>query len=978
MTRHLGLTSCAALMMAAAPAFAQSPDAARRYEIAAGPMDRALAAFAQQSGQQILYTAALTAGRRSPGLSGDYTAEAALARLLADTGLGFRRTRPNVYVVFDRSGRADLEGSEPAILEEVVVTGSLLRGADSPSPVTIITQADIERRGRSTVADVLASLPQNFTGAAYEGSAGNGADRSSRNAQYATGVNLRGLGADATLVLVNGRRIAGTGLAGDFADVSNLPTAAVERVDVLLDGASALYGADAVGGVVNIILRRDFEGYETRLRYGGTSDGGAEEVLASQVAGFNWSGGNAVLSYEYHDRGELEAADRRATANADLRPLGGSDWRDFYAAPGNLMFYDPATGGYSTIFAIPTAQDGTGLTPGDFRPGETNLSNQHEGRWTLPHQTRHSVFAAMSQDLGGLRLDADLRFTQREFDLRTFADIAILGVTPDNPYFVSPDGEPFQEIAYSFINDLGPGVDSGRSRSYGGSVGLEGDWAGWGLSAYLSGAQEANNRVSRNRAQQTYLAEALGAVPDNPATPFNTAVDGFFNPYGDPAVHSAAVLDFIGQGYSTSRTLSTVSSANLKADRTLMELPGGPLRIALGVDYRSEAFKTRAVNFFYGAAPQGGTPRTYERDVASAFVELRAPLVGPDNARPGLERLELSVAGRTEHHEGIGSTATPKVGVLYAPFSDLLLRASYGQSFRAPSLRELYSAYQLGPTILSDGTADVIAIIQYGGNPDLRPETADSVTAGFVWTPAAFDRLRVEGTWFRTAFKDRISQPVSENILSALTDPSLAAFVRRVNPASNADDLAFVESLLANPGNYLPGVFPATAYGVVIDTRYVNAAEVRVEGIDLSARLGFDAWGGSGLIDATVTRLLDNERKVTPSASFDDLLGDPNFPARWRGRAGAEWSRDAFTVGLTANYVSGGRDPIGGRGIDDWTTFDGQVRYEVSEGLALTLTVRNIANAEPPFFDAPQGIGYDAANTDVLGRQIAFQLVRRW
>jgi iron complex outermembrane receptor protein len=151
-----------------------------------------------------------------------------------------------------------------------------------------------------------------------------------------------------------------------------------------------------------------------------------------------------------------------------------------------------------------------------------------------------------------------------------------------------------------------------------------------------------------------------------------------------------------------------------------------------------------------------------------------------------------------------------------------------------------------------------------------------------------------------------------------------------------------------------------------------------VEGIDLSARLGFDAWGGSGLIDATVTRLLDNERKVTPSAPFDDLLGDPNFPARWRGRAGAEWSRGAVTVGLSANYVSGGRDPIGGRGIDDWTTFDSQVRYEVSEGLALTLSVRNLANAEPPFFDAPQGIGYDAANTDVLGRQVAFQLVRRW
>ncbi len=125
-----------------------------------------------------------------------------------------------------------------------MVTGTYLRGADSPSPVTVLTQADVDRRGRGTVAETLAALPQNFTGAAYEGSAGTGADRTNRNTAYATGVNLRGLGADATLVLVNGRRIAGTGGAGDFADVSNLPSSAIARTDVLLDGASALYGPD--------------------------------------------------------------------------------------------------------------------------------------------------------------------------------------------------------------------------------------------------------------------------------------------------------------------------------------------------------------------------------------------------------------------------------------------------------------------------------------------------------------------------------------------------------------------------------------------------------------------------------------------------------------------------------------------------------------------------------------------------------------
>lgn len=986
---RMGLVSTAlsALMLASPPpAAAQTAEPVRRYEVAPGPLDRALTAFAQQSGQQILYPAALVAGRRSPGLSGDYTADAALAALLRDTGLVHRRTRPNVFVVYDPAARvqgADL--AEPAILEEVVVTGSWFRGAASPSPVTVIGQADLERQGRATMAEVLAALPQNFTGGAYEGSAGTGADRSGRNTHYATGVNLRGLGADATLVLVNGRRIAGTGNSGDFADVSNIPTSAIERVDVLLDGASALYGADAVGGVVNVILRRDFDGMETRARIGGTSDGGAAERLFSHTAGLDWDGGNAVLSYEWMDRGELQAADRRATASADLRPLGGSDWRDFYASPGNIMSFDPVTGAFVPAWAIPAGQDGTGLTPADFLAGVVNRFDQQAGRWALPHQTRHSVFAALSQSIGGgVVLDADLRYTRRDYEHRSYADIGILTVTEDNPYFVSPDGATMHEIAYAFDKDLGPGVDLGRSRSLGGSIGIEGEVRGWNVSAYVSGGREANRQLAVNRAQQTYLLEALGAVPDDPATAFDTAVDGFFNPYGDPAANSPAVLDFIGQGYSDSRGVSTVASANLKVDGALFDLPGGPLRLALGADYRHEAFETEGVNFFYGSTPQVGTPRRNDREIVAGFVELRAPLVDPAAPRPGLHRLELSLAGRVEQHQGVGSTATPKLGVLYAPSADLLLRASYGESFRAPSLPELYSRYQLGPTVLSDGLDDVITLVQYGGNPELRPETARSLTAGFVWTPSALDGFRLEGGWFRTEFTDRISQPVIENVAGALSNPALAAFVTRIEPASDAADLALIESLLAHPGNFLPDYFPAEAYGAIVDTRYVNAAALEVEGVDLSGSYAFELAGGELALDATTTRLFLYDRQITPDSPFEALVGVPNFPVEWRGRFGGVWTRGPLSLGLAANHVAGGFDPVGDRPIGSWTTLDGQVRYDFPEaagtlkGLSLTLNVLNLLNEEPPFYDAPQGLGYDAANTNVLGRQLSLQLVKRW
>ena len=249
---RIGLCSSAfgALAVAAAmPVVAQAQSPAVQFRVPAGPLETTLPLFAAQSGEQILYSTDLVAGRQSPGVSGALRTDQALTALLQGTGLRARRTSPNTLVVFDPSVRA--EAADEAIeIDEVIVTGSLIRGvADGPSPVITVTRGDIDRQGHGTVAQALAALPQNFGGTGNDAAMSNGGDRTGTNSFYASGVNLRGLGSDATLVLVNGRRMAGTGNKGDFADVSTIPTSAVARIDVLLDGASALYGADAVGGV---------------------------------------------------------------------------------------------------------------------------------------------------------------------------------------------------------------------------------------------------------------------------------------------------------------------------------------------------------------------------------------------------------------------------------------------------------------------------------------------------------------------------------------------------------------------------------------------------------------------------------------------------------------------------------------------------------------------------------------------------------
>lgn len=237
----MAATAIATVIMASAtPAAAQAPTSPRAYSVPAGELEQALQDFVSQSGQRVLYSSQLVSGLSSPGVSGNLPPEEALRTLLSEAGLEFRRTEADVLVLFDPLVSSDLRGSATTV-DDVVVTGSLIRGLEQgSSPVIIIDRDQIDRDGHATVAQALAALPQNFGGSANEAAIDAGADRTAGNSTYANGVNLRGLGSDATLVLINGRRLAGTGISGDFTDLSSIPASAVKRIDVLLDGASAL------------------------------------------------------------------------------------------------------------------------------------------------------------------------------------------------------------------------------------------------------------------------------------------------------------------------------------------------------------------------------------------------------------------------------------------------------------------------------------------------------------------------------------------------------------------------------------------------------------------------------------------------------------------------------------------------------------------------------------------------------------------
>jgi hypothetical protein len=344
--------------------------------------------------------------------------------------------------------------------------------------------------------------------------------------------------------------VAGSGGKGDFTDLSTVPTAAVERVEVLTDGASALYGSDAIGGVVNIILRKSLEGGETRLRAGSVTEGGLRDYQIGQLLGTRWKGGHILGAYEFQHRSSLAAEDRRYTRSADLRPLGGDDFRLFYSRPGTIVAFDPARGGVVPILAIPPGQDGTGLRPGDLRPG-VNLENQLAGIDLLPRQTRHSFYATAEQQAGPVLISGEGRYARRRFSYGALPSTSLLQVTRANPFFVSPDGAPASLIAYSFADELGPAEASGRVEAWsvtgGASVEPGGDWQ---IDAYAVHAEEKGRSRLANIVQSTYLAEALGSAADNPSTPVQHRDGRLLQPLwrqrseqpGHPRVHLTGLL----------------------------------------------------------------------------------------------------------------------------------------------------------------------------------------------------------------------------------------------------------------------------------------------------------------------------------------------------------------------------------------------------------------------------------------------------
>jgi iron complex outermembrane receptor protein len=1006
--------SLLAASFASQTVLAQEPSRRSQFNIPAQSLDSALLAFADQADVQVVVSADVVKGLSTRGISGWFTTDTALQTLLAQTGLKFGTFGERTYSIGPPPEQQRVEGEEaegggdepapvapgsdagdqapadraPRIntrdaesesgsgrrpLEEIVVTGSHIRGASiAASELITIGRPEIDRMGFATTQQVLQSLPQSFGGGADEDTRLGGAVS---NLSFGSGINLRGLGTNATLVLLNGRRLPAAGTDANFVDVSSLPLSAVERIEVLTDGASAVYGSDAVGGVVNVILRKDFRGAESTLRGGAATEGGMLEKQAAQLLGAGWSGGGALLSYEFYEREALPAADRAFTADSDLRPLGGANLGVPFSNPGNLS--DPRTG--AVAFAIPHNQTGADLTPSDLIAGSPNIQNINEHTDVLPQQRRHSVIATARHELNsGLSVFADARYGKRDFFKRGTGQLQLVRVPATNPFIVNPFGGAFALVNYSFIDDLGPTVRTGESSSYGAAAGTTVDFlSSWQFEIFGSFDRERASNRNDNVVNTTALTAALADT--NP----NTA----FNPFGDGSNTNPATLAAI-RGFSEQNTVAQTWSANAKADGTLLSLSGGLLKLAVGTSLREEFFANNAVLFTSGASPVAQARERTRRRVLAGFAELLVPLVGPENRRTGLERLEFSLAGRAEDYEDYGTTVNPKFGAVWSPFGGLRIRGTYGTSFKAPNLVDLDERdNRISVSSLPDPqspTGTSIALILTGNNSRLTEETADTWSVGFDVAPTFAERLKLSATYFDIAFHDRIRALTGINNTVLREDAMFAPIVTR------SPDPALVAALFSDP-RFVGTPFSPTLVRAIVDSRKRNVSTTDVRGIDLSMRYPLEFGTGRLEFGLDGSYLREFTEALTETAPTTELVDTINNPVDLRVRGMTSWSRGGFGASAFLNYIDDYTDNAASpaRPVDSWTTVDLQLAFATpADGdrgwlanIGIALTAVNVFDEAPPLVNNTRGlvgVGYDPENATPLGRFVTLQVRKGW
>ena len=1016
----------------------------RQFDIAPQQLSSALLKFSAQSDIQVTVPGQLVEGKDSPGVVGKFNPGSALAILLKNTALHYDVVDGSTVVIAGPSDRKfsrnDLQkinssgiaaaqtsdgqeiklaqatsttaqtgqssstitttsaSSEPN-LTEIVVTGTSIKGlnAETSLPVQVLKRDDIERTGATTAEELFRTISAASAG---------GSVQTAQNTGNATGalsaISLRGLGSGRTLVLIDGRRSAVYGggsanAAGNSVDISAIPIAAVERVEILKDGASAIYGSDAIAGVVNFILRSDYQGLEVTAMAGTpTRDGGGTSETFSAFGGLGdlkVDKYNVTLGVNYYHQSPIYGASRDFAGR--YQPQFGNDNTSSFAFPANVSI--PKAGSPSGAAStqnplVNNCGSGFGTFTDQFfptqcrfdnssfdslQPEQKKISENLDGHLAIGDDTQLYVQQSFSQTKtttqvqpvplsnGNPLLPADpyvaflANLIAKSYPTYTttpnLQGTGAFLLPPTSPYYPTAfatqfgqAGQPLNLIYRDFANGLREEEDvSNALRVVGG---IKGNALGWD---YDAGVLYSEVKVHEDLMSGFPLYSEIMPLLDS----------GTINPFGptaDPAALAAAKgAEFVGQDFASK---TSITSLNGTASRSLLPLPGGNLTGAVGAEIRRETFVyDPSVAMQIGdIAGQGGNvlPEDQARSVESAFLELNAPIISG---------LDVDAAVRYDHYQGVGGTFNPKGSVKWQPTSWLLLRGSAGTGFRAPSLTDLFAGN--AHSVTSNGTRDPIQCAQFnannpacsfqfttitGGNPNLKPEKSTSYTFGTVFEPIKNLSIDLDSFWI--FLKNQIvvgGIPYTTFLANAANATQFASFINR------------------------------DANGNIVSISQINENlfKTNVSGLDMNLRYAFDLPAGriSLLSNGTYFyKYAIQNLNGSWTGQLDQGLNTVGFVSRFRYNATAIYDIHDFSFSVTQNFQKKYKDIPGAitlatREVSAYDTVDAQVNWSGLKQFKFTLGARNLFDKDPPYANYAGVVnnfvgGYDLSYGDPVGR----------
>jgi outer membrane receptor protein involved in Fe transport len=967
------------------------------FHIPAQDLAAALIDFSRQTRLQVIVSDDLT-GQTARSVDGRITIKRALSQLLGPAGLQYRVAGETSIAVgktlkaADEPSGASRSGYESSFIrlaqvsetdgdargpannfagpdaspngadaEQVTVIGSRIRGHENPaSQVYTVTSEDIRKQGFTSMDDIFRSLPQ-VSGRGLT-AAMDLNDQVPGGSMGHSSIDLGGFGAKSTLVLINGRRTANSSIMfGDSVNVNVIPVSVIERIEVLPTAAAAIYGADAVGGVVNITLKKRTE-FETNTRMGHEkSSTGGDGSSLSQDLSFGWGSGRftGVVSYRHSDPVTAKGV---GFTTQDFRSRGGYDLR-------GVMFGE--TGIVAGLGSLPADHDGTSFTPGDVSTANTVRASSIQ-EYVSPELTTRSAYINAEQDVAGkITLFVDALYSKNDTDNYEIP-LSLNPVTVPASNAFNPYGTPVT-VSYLFDTER----DAGRMPStyregdqeliqgtFGAVLSLPGDWQ---LQVYGTRAEESSfHTFSRITSADPRVVAAL--ADSNPQTALNL--------FGDGTVQNQATLDSIVSywlGKRHNELSSNLTAYSVQADGTLFDLPAGAIKGSFVAERRKDTFDWTG---FTGNQPKG------DRTADSLGAELAVPL--PSS-------FELSLAARWDRYNAEGdfdydgvqdkmdefSDVSPMVGLSWRPIAGLRLRASWNKAFRAPVVHDLAglpaaSIVTIFDPLAPGGPALVSVPVTYPSSTNLGPEQAEIWSAGADWesldaTGAGF---KASLTYNDTDFTDRIN----------------GAYVYFY------EDSALVLSH--------PEIFSGTAQRdtdgnlTAVSLRNMNIAELRSRIWNMDLSYGWRTGGGHFFsIGAAGVYTVKFAERIDDSLPETERRGTYDGPDRLRATLRAGWSSPAgnwnasLMVRTSSSYSNTIRsyyinDPPAGLGasvtqqVAGYTTVDVSTSYRFAsdsawfEGVGLTAGVRNLFDEDFPFINLVDGrvMPFDPRRVDVRGR----------